>query len=161
MNEYEFESLIQTFSQQFHMSCTAEDVEHLLFTDANLFIITPRNASDTIGRVLCGTLEDDQTGHSIIVNIHASIMREPIRRHVIYRRNRPRRFCLFDNQSHSTWSVKPQSHHFSWISLDSAPPLPLPVCSSSQHECQPKAKAARRIEWSGLSDSEDTFHGTR
>ena len=53
------------------MSCATEDVEHLVFTDTNLIIVTPRNASDTIGRVLCGTLDDDQNGHSIIVNIHA------------------------------------------------------------------------------------------
>jgi hypothetical protein len=45
------------FLQYFYMSCTAEDVKQYLFRDVvNLFIIMPRDASNTIGWVVCGTL---------------------------------------------------------------------------------------------------------
>jgi hypothetical protein len=131
--------------QYLQMPWTAENVKYFLFCK-----VMPRYAFYT-RLVLCGTLKDDQTAHSTttqhsstIVNMHPSTS-EPIRHHP-YLSTQPDKanFAFSIINSQSVWSVKPQSHHFSWISLDTAPPLPLPVRSSSQHECQPKAKAERR-----------------
>jgi hypothetical protein len=128
--------------QYFQMPCTAANVKHFLSCK-----VMPRYASYTIGWVLCGTLEGDQTGHSTTHHYSQySSFDQRADLTTSYLSTQPGEgdfdFSIINSQS--VWSVKPQSHHFSWISLDTAPPLPLPVRSSSQHECQPKAKAERR-----------------